>query len=361
MNASTDASTMIFGTLGARLTELAESIATAPDVAVLVRLTPEIRDIVAGLVAGDAGAGLASRVMTDLNDRIAQRVIVIVGKAHRLPAAPWCWLAFGSEGRGEQTFVTDQDNGLMFSADGATETRALRHLFLPFASAVNEALATCGFSLCAGEVMAGNPAWCLSLDEWRERFSAWIRTPDPQALLNATIFFDFRAICCDAGLASELRKYLLGFTAANDAFIRMMAGNALAVSPPLGLLGDIDADDAAGGIDLKKQGARLFVDAARIFALAAGLAPVGTIARLHAAAQVGKIGAADAKAAVQAFECLQRMRLDTQAGALASGRTPGNHVRRDDLNEFERRALKASLQQARRLQQQMKLIFRVDA
>jgi CBS domain-containing protein len=359
LSAAFDAGEIVFGALGARLAALAEGIVRARDVDALARLAPEIPALGAGLVLGDAGSALAMRVTSELNDRLGARVIALVAAGHRLPAASWCWLALGSEGRAEQTFVTDQDNGLVFSAEGAAEARALRQLFQPFAHAVNQALAACGFPLCAGGIMAGNPAWCLSLEEWRRRFSDWIRTPDPQALLNATIFFDFRPLHGDAGLAAGLHQRLLGLTAANEAFIRMMASNALTVAPPLNLLGDIVGDGE--GIDLKKDGARLFVDAARIFALAAGLPAVGTAARLHAAAQAGRIQCAEAKAASQAFGYLQHIRLARQAEAVTAGRTPNNRVRRDELDEFEHRAVTAALKQARRLQQDMKLAFGIDA
>jgi signal-transduction protein with cAMP-binding, CBS, and nucleotidyltransferase domain len=42
--------------------------------------------------------------------------------------------------------------------------------------------------------MASNPQWCLSADEWQARFAAWLRAPEPEALLRSTIFFDFRLL-----------------------------------------------------------------------------------------------------------------------------------------------------------------------
>ncbi len=348
------------GPLGAQLSALARRIDAAGDMPALVALAPEIRAVGIGLVAADAGAVLATRVLTELNDRLGAHVVALVGRQHRLPAASWCWLSFGSAARGEQTFVTDQDNGLVFSAAGSGEAQAMRQLFQPFCRAVNEALDACGFPLCTGEIMAGNPSWCLSLDEWRERFSGWIRTPDPEALLNATIFFDFRPLSGDAQLANTLRGYLLSLTAANDAFIRMMANNALTVAPPLGLLGDIVTEnDGEGGIDLKKQGSRLFVDAARVFALAAGLPEVGTVARLRALAKAGKLHPGEAAAGEQAFVHIQRMRLGAQLAG--GGGAPGNRIRPDGCNEFEHRILKEALRQARRLQQQMKIDFNLAA
>jgi len=354
---------VICGPLGATLSALVARIDAAADVATLTRLAPEIRAVGVGLTEADAGPFLVTRVLTALSDRLGERVIAAVAKGHRLPATQWCWLAFGSEGRGEQTFATDQDNGLLFSAAGADEARAMRPLFAPFCRAVNEVLDACGFPLCAGQIMAGNPVWCLSLDEWRTRFVAWIRTPEPEALLNATIFFDFRPLCGEAQLAAALRAHLLSLTSANDAFIRMLAGNALAVAPPLGLLGEIAvAGDEEGGVDLKKQGARLFVDAARIFALAAGVPEVGTVARLRAVGRTSRLTRGEATAAEQAFGQIQRLRLDIQVEALKSGdRPPGNRARPACLNEFEHRVLKESFRQARRLQQQLKTAFNLEA
>ncbi|MDO8931897.1 MAG: DUF294 nucleotidyltransferase-like domain-containing protein, partial [Rhodocyclaceae bacterium] len=224
------------GPLGAQLSALARRIDAAGDMPALVALAPEIRAVGIGLVAADAGAVLATRVLTELNDRLGAHVVALVGRQHRLPAASWCWLSFGSAARGEQTFVTDQDNGLVFSAAGSGEAQAMRQLFQPFCRAVNEALDACGFPLCTGEIMAGNPSWCLSLDEWRERFSGWIRTPDPEALLNATIFFDFRTLYGNDALAKALRKWLLDMTANAKLFLRFMAENAVKATPPLGMI-----------------------------------------------------------------------------------------------------------------------------
>lgn len=354
---------IICGPLGGRLSGLVRQIDAALKLPELVRLAPQIREIGVGLVDADAGASLVTRVVTALNDRLTERLVAVLGKTQRLPAAAWCWLAFGSEGRGEQTFATDQDNGLIFSAASAAEAQAMRQLFLPFCQSVNEALDACGFTLCAGGIMAGNTLWCLSQDEWRERFSGWIRTPDPAALLNATIFFDFRPLCGNPSLAAALRDYLLGLTAANEAFIRMMANNALAVAPPLGLLGDIvPAGGSAGGVDLKTEGTRLFVDAARVFALAQGVPEVGTVARLRAVAKAGRFSVTDAAAAEQAFVHIQGMRLALQAVAVdAGGPAPGNCADTTQLNEFERRVLKEALMQARRLQHALKISFKLEA
>ncbi len=331
--------------LATRASHLAAAMAAAPDTATLVTCATEARELAMAYVEDDASAAQVTRLLSKLNDRIVLRVLALRGPGFRLPPAGWCWLGLGSEGRLEQTFTTDQDNGLLFSASSAAEARDLRERFLPFARAVNEDLAACGFALCKGEIMAGNLRWCLSQAEWREHFIAWVRTPEPEALLNATIFFDFRPLAGETALVDALRQELLLLTRGNEIFLRMMTANALTASPPLGRLRDF-ATDEEHMLDLKKSGSRIFVDAARILALGAGCAATSTAERLATALQP----TGDSVAAVHAFHAIQQFRL-------AAG---GNRIDPATLNEFDRRILHAALQQARSLQQGLKARFHFD-
>ena len=226
----------------------------------------------------------------------------------------------------EQTLVTDQDNALIMEGE--------KEAFLAFADQVNRDLDACGFPLCKGDIMARNPRWCLTLQEWRAVFDGWIRNNDPQALLHASIFFDFRPLAGEARLAGELRSAVLEQTRGNRAFCRAMAQAALQTRPPLGLLADFSADE----LDLKALGARPFVDAARVLALAAGSPETGTAARLRAAGE---------KNAIEAFHFVQTLRL----------RHARNLIRRGELNDIDRRVLKEAFRQASMLQQRVRLDF----
>lgn len=339
-----------------RAETLARRFASARDIDTLAQLVPELRAVAREMLDGDAGGGIVARTLSALDDALAIRALWLVSRRHRLPSAAWCWLAFGSEGREEQTFATDQDNGIVFSAADPAEAKALRPLLLACAGEVNQALAACGFPLCEGGIMAGNAECCLSVDEWRERFTGWVRTPDPQALLNATIFFDLRPLYGDARLAGELRAQIARLTRGNDTFRRMLAENALVAAPPLGFLRDFAARD--GVVDLKKFGARLFVDAARIFGIDAP--EPGTTARFRFAARHGVLPEADVEAAIGAFHHLQRLRLLNQARVLETGGVPGNQLSPQGLNSFDRHVLHESFKQARLLQQRLKATFRIE-
>jgi len=311
------------------------------------------------LAARDLSGRLMTRLISAFNDRLTTRVIELTARRHRLPAVSWCWLALGSEGRHEQTFVSDQDNGLVFSAAGAREADAMRELFLPFAQEVNRRLADCGFKLCPGNIMAGNPAWCLSLDEWRDQFIDWVRRPEPQALLNASIFFDLQPLYGDTDLGENLRSLLLALTVDAPSFLHLMAANALQAPAPLNFRSEVVADggDAHDEIDLKKFGSRIFVDAARIFALSSGARSVNTSARLHDAGPANSLNAPDIAAVDAAFSHILRLRLLHQLAAGAAAGEAGNGVPLGSFNDVDRAILRESLKQAKRLQQRLKLNY----
>jgi CBS domain-containing protein len=335
------------------LAELTMEIRLAADVGLLARLAGEIRRLTARLVEEGVAPEQLTLFVSVLNDRLSQRVIEVVRKRHGWERIGWCWLSFGSEGRLEQTFSSDQDNGLLFEAHGAS-AEAARKPLLGFAREVNEALDACGFPLCKGNVMASNPELCLSLEEWKAKMGGWLDHPDPKALLDAAICFDLRALSGDATLAQALREWLLRRTRARPAFLRLMAQNALQAKPALGVLGDFATEQ--GAVNLKLHGVRPFVDAARVYALGLGLPQTATAQRLRAAAAELRMDAAEMAAIVDAFLFIQKLRLRIQARPeLARG--GANRLDPDALNPFERRGLKESFRQGRKLQQRLALDY----
>ena len=311
------------------------------------------------------GQGVQSRQITalisHLNDLLTERLVQAVAARHGLPLERACWLAFGSEGRGEQTVSTDQDNGLVFTSD---DVAADRPRWLAMAQEVNQGLDACGYPLCKGQVMAGNPALCLTVDEWLQRFDGWIAHGAPQDLLAASIFFDLRPLAGNASLAQPLARLIQQQTPQVPRFLKQLADNALQHRPPINWRGGIATTAHAGRdmVDLKLQGTALFVDAARLLALAQGLPELGTRARLAAAAPRLGVAATESEAWIGAFEFLQLLRLQVQlavpdAGAVPAHEAGTNLLDVGTLNDIHLRMLKESLRQARRLQQRIALDY----
>jgi CBS domain-containing protein len=334
------------------LKQLSATIRAAPDVATMKLVAQDIRRFARNLLSQGVQARQLTALISHLNDVLTQRLVEIKAGEHGIALHHLCWLALGSEGRGEQTIATDQDNALILP-DGISD--AQRGAARAFGHDVNLALAECGYPLCRGGIMAGEPDCCLTLRDWRERFSGWIEHGGPADLLNASIFFDLRPLAGDEQLAQALHAEVLENARRTPRFLKQLALNAIAHAAPLNWLGAIDTD-AAGTVDLKLQGTAIFVDAARLYALAHGVAATGTRERLEAAGARLGLGSAEYEAWVGGFEFLQMLRLRIQLEGSSAAEHP-NRLEVATLNDIDRRILKEAFRFARLLQQRLHLDY----
>ncbi len=346
------------------LRQIHHAIRSARSIASMAQVAGDIRNLGNNLLAQGVSAEALTRTVSALNDALTREVLTRIVSDYDLTNITWCWMALGSEGRGEQTLATDQDNALVYHvAPGlpAGEELRQRRELLACAREANDALDTLGFPLCKGGIMASNADWCLSEELWRERFLQWLTEPTPEALLRANIFFDFRPLAGDAALTDRLSAWLLARTQDNKLFLRLMVANALQTEPPLGLIRAFAVDGEgphAGTLDLKVRGTRIFVDAARVFALAQGIAETGTAERLRLAGERMKVEQRHVDATVEAFHYLQVLRLRSQGrGEHASA---PNRIDPYALNDIDQRMLKEAFRQARKLQQRLKETFSVS-
>jgi CBS domain-containing protein len=343
------------------VTQISTTIRGAMSLDALVKSGEDIRQLGHNMMAQGVAAEQLTQILSTLNDLLTQRVIELECAATKDCRYGFCWLAFGSEGRLEQTLSTDQDNGVIFIVPEGETPDQVRACLLPLAERINRGLAACGFPLCKGGIMAMNPKWCLSLDEWKGTFGRWIDAGDPETLLDASIFFDFRPLLGQHHLAEELQTWLLAKTSTATRFLHQMAANALRNRPPLGLVRDFVVDDAgerAGTLDMKLNGTTPFVDAARVFALATGTAATGTAARLRGAAPKLNIAASEIEAWVASFYFIQMLRLRGQHEENEAGREMDNRINPDSLNDLDRRVLKESFRQTRRVQARMVMDYK---
>lgn len=349
------------------LGSVAKAIERAANVAELRQASEDVRRMALSLIGQGVAAEQLTQFVTTMNDSLVARALALAPSAAHVMDVDWCWIGLGSEGRHEQTLATDQDNALIFVPRSTSDLEATRQALLGFAREVNAILDQVGFPLCKGEIMAGNPKWCLTATEWRDVFTDWLRSAGPQALLNAAIFFDFRPLHGNVELANALRQWLAPAVAGHPLFLRHLAENALQVRPPLGVLRDfVEDDEYPGTLNLKKYAARPFIDAARVFALAQGSHKTNTAERLRAALSAMQVADDEINAYVDAFHFVQLLRLRTihvgqsqDALEPAEQPIPANHLVLATLNDLDRRILKEALRQARKLQSRLEMDYRV--
>jgi CBS domain-containing protein len=319
---------------------LVREVATADSAADMIPTTARIPDLLAQLVNLGHRHETVTRLITDIADAATRRLLTLAERELGPPPARYLWLACGSQGRQEQTGVSDQDNCLMLD-DSVQE--ADYPYFDKLARFVSDGLHMIGYVYCPGDMMATNPRWRQPVSVWRGYFRDWIDTPNPEAQMLASVMFDLRPI----GGAFELFEGLHGETlkraSKNSIFVAHMASNALKHTPPLGLLrgfATIRSGDHKKRLDLKHSGVVPVVDLARIYALQGRLKPVNTRARLEAAAEARLISQQGSGDLLAAYDTIAETRLRHQARRVEQGEAPDNYMAPEELPHLERSHLR---------------------
>ncbi|MFN4204027.1 MAG: DUF294 nucleotidyltransferase-like domain-containing protein [Tabrizicola sp.] len=329
---------------------LVRDAATALTVADLAETTARIPRLLVQLVGGGSAHEVVTRLITDIADTVTRRLLAMA-EAELGPApVPYLWLACGSQGRQEQTGVSDQDNCLMID-DAATD--ADMGYFARLARIVSDGLNACGYVYCPGDMMATNPQWCQRMSVWRGYFRKWVTTPDPMAQMLASVMFDLRPIGGTASLYSALQGEVLEMAAKNSIFVAHMISNSLKHNPPLGLLrgfATIRSGEYKNHIDLKHNGVVPVVDLGRVYSLIGQQGVVNTRARLEAAIEAGVISDSGGRDLIEAYDLIAQTRLEHQARRVKGGEKPDNFIAPSELSDFERSHLRDAFVVVRTMQ-----------
>jgi CBS domain-containing protein len=257
-------------------------------------------------------------------------------------------MSFGSEGRKEQTFRTDQDNAIVFADPaGPDQEEAAQRYFAAFAVFVRDSLVRCGFPLCPAEYMASNPKWCQPLRAWKKYFTTWIAAPHPEAILRSLIFFDFRCLWGDQALADELRSHLWKVLEGQNIFLAQMASVTTKNRPPLGFFRTfiVEKDgEHKDELNLKFSGIGPLVDVVRLLSLESRVAETSTLERIEAMKGKNPTITDMGDELSQAFEYINLLRIHHQVEQMDRGAPPDNFVNPSRLSNLEKRMLKESFQ-----------------
>ena len=319
---------------------LIREIAKAPDSATLAGIVRRIPELLVQLVSAQNPHQTVTRLITDIGDATTRRLLALAEARLGPPPVPYLWLACGSQGRQEQTGISDQDNCLML--DDAV-TPADDTYFAALAKFVSDGLDEAGYFYCPGDMMATNVKWRQPLRVWRDYFRRWIATPNPEAQMLASVMFDLRPIGGHEALFAHLQEETLAAAAKNSIFVAHMMSNSLKHQPPLGLFrgfATVRSGEHKNTIDLKHNGVVPVVDLGRIYALTGQLRMANTRARITAAIEVGAVSGSGGRDLLDAYDMIAETRLIHQAAQIRHGEKPDNFMAPADLSDFERSHLR---------------------
>lgn len=235
------------------------------------------------------------------------------------PPAPYAMLVLGSAGRGESLLVFDQDNAIVHQGGGADDV-----WFAELGKRVNQMLNDAGIPFCDGGVMAREPKWRKSLEEWKDEVHHWVYAVENQTVMYCDIFFDFQPVWGDRALAEELRVYAVEKAAQSAFFMQYLAQHVAKMEVSLGLFGEFITKQ--GRLNAKKFGLLPLVSAARFRAIRAHVMQTGTDERYTQIKDQGLLHEDDWRDFLEVREVVMRMMLDQQLADLTAGIPPSARI-----------------------------------
>jgi CBS domain-containing protein len=308
-------------------------------------LVATVRKGMPRLLSSLLSAGLAPadvcRTLAVQSDTATMRLMELAFHRHGPAPVAWAWLALGSVARRELTLASDQDNALAYADVEPSAAAEVDAFFARVAADVNDGLARCGLGEDSSEVLARNPRWRMSATRWEAVFRECLEYPDRSHLVRAAVAFDFRHVGGGLEIVPPLADVVRD-TRRHPGFLARLARTATDWKVPLGRRGHVSTD-RDGRIDLKVGGALPIANLARLHAFAAGITISGTVDRLVAAEETGRLDAEEATALREAFDTVTRIRLEHHAACLADGRPADNRIDPHALPPLRRIGLREAL------------------
>jgi len=326
----------------------------------IVQVRRQVPQLIQALINTGAKAQNVTRFLTTVSDSILQKLIGFAIDEMGPPPAKFVFMILGSEGRKEQTLKTDQDNAIIIEDLPAKAAKEAMGYFFSFSEKVCGWLDEVGYDFCKGGVMAKNRQWCQPLTVWKNYFKQWIHTAEPEALLQASIFFDFRGAYGDTDLIDELRNYLFESLGGWAGFFRHLTENAMFFTPPIGFFRNFLVESQGehrDSFDIKAA-MQPVVDYARIYALNNRIAETNTLGRLHELLDQKKLSAQEYQELDTVYSYLMQQRFVRQVKAsIEENGKPDNYINPKKLSRIEQTTLKEIFKRIEKFQAKLSFDF----
>ena len=283
-----------------------------------------------------------SRIITSIADAINKRVIEMAIAEIGPPPCQFAFIAMGSEGRGEQTLKTDQDNAIIFAEPSDDN----KNYFLRLSVLINENLHKIGYARCEGDLMAGNPEWCNHIDEWKTIFAEWINNPVTLNVLDGSLFFDMRLIFGSEQLSSELIDFVYKELEGKNEFFSQLAKTVAASKPVF----------ERKRVDIKKFLLPI-VGYLRAKALYYSIKQTNSMLRLDYLMAYDLISESKAQEIEKMYNFLMHLRIKWQVSLILDNDWPSNSISLNNLTAIEQETLRNIIREVQKLQEELQAIL----
>jgi CBS domain-containing protein len=350
----------IMVSLGDNPAVLVKAIKRTKKIKKIKQLRKSVMILLNGYLEQNIPLGLIAKIISELNDTCIKQVVEIsLVKMKNPPPVKFAWLALGSQGRSEQLLHTDQDNALVFEDVTEEELPKTTTYFLNLSKKITKGLLTIGYEYCPADMMASNPKWCLSLQEWKNKLSYWISNPGPNEVLMSSIFFDYSLAFGERSLLDNMSEHIFRIVEKYPIFLVHLANGALQSPSPTGFFRQFVVEQDGqykDFFDLKSRALRPLIDAARVLILSHSIKGISnTWERYEKLAELEPNNNELYLACSYATKALLKFR--TRQGLLHHD--SGRFIELEQLTKQEKMKLKRTFKAIKEIQELITLRFKV--
>lgn len=254
---------------------------------------------------------------THYRDVLSVRALNIVcgemeqdGWAH--PGVPFALISMGSDGRKEQTLITDQDNLIVYGDGGGEQAD---NYFLEFATRLVDRLEEAGFKRCTGDIMPTNQTWRGSFSQWRKRMLSIVRYEVEDVaknMMDLIVLSDARYVAGDQALAERLVEMIRDMERDYFQVLWGMAKAATEMQLALGFLKRIWTESSGehkGEFNVKLLAWAPLVMNVRILAINQSIPATSTVERIALLEKEGSFSAGFARELIDSYHILTKHRI----------------------------------------------------
>lgn len=304
---------------------------------------------------------------THYRDVLARRAMDVVATeleaaGRPMPALPFALISMGSDGREEQTLITDQDYLIVYGDGGGDEAD---RYFLDYSTLLVDRLEEAGFKRCTGDIMPTNQTWRGSLAQWHKRLLAIVRyevEDYAKNMMDMIVLSDARYVAGDRGLADELVTLIRNMERDYSRVLWGMAKAATEMKLALGFLKRLWTEGSGehkGEFNLKLLAWAPLVMNVRILSINQGLPATNTVERITLLEKEGSFSASMASDLREAYHVLTKHRILLQIKAIKGIQKDSYHLNPYELPAEERERIRHALIRIDELQKMIHTNFSI--
>lgn len=298
-----------------------------------------------------------TNLTSTFSDSVLKRIIDLSIQKLGEPPVDFSFICLGSEGRKEESLYTDQDNAIIYEDVPADKETFVSDYFMKLGNMVCNSLNHVGYAYCKGNIMAKNPQWNKPISTWVKYFTNWITTPEPQNLLDAVIFFDFRNVYGNEKFTEHLRGKINALVSQQSVFLYHLACNVYNTKTQNISTANILSDKNTE-IDLKSSVNHIIMFA-RAYSLQNNIEQTNTIERLNALKSKQIIEKNTSDEIIFVYNHLMKLRFKNQINLLDNNLPLSNVLDTKSLTDIELSILKKVLSQISTYQNKLSIDFRI--